>query len=82
MPPELRPSLHPRCCCPASLEQQLHWKLGRGATAGGVPKGYQGTEGDLHVRVPSDSPHARTKMSAIDHELLTIGAWLGQPPNH
>ena len=38
--------------------------------AGGIPKGCQGTEGDLHVRVPSDSPHAQMEMLAVDHEIL------------
>ena len=29
----------------------------RGATVGGNPEGCQETEGDLHVKVSSDSPH-------------------------
>ncbi|GFZ15027.1 hypothetical protein Acr_24g0012170 [Actinidia rufa] len=44
----------------------LRWKLGRGATADSIPKGCHGTEGDLNVRVPSDSPHARMETSTVD----------------
>ncbi|GFS40391.1 hypothetical protein Acr_00g0068270 [Actinidia rufa] len=43
-------------------------KLGRGAMAADDPEGCQETEGDLHVRVPPDSPHARmeTLMKLIE----------------
>ena len=36
----------------------------------GIPEGCQGTEGDLHVRVPSDSPHFRMEMLGVDDEIL------------
>ncbi|GFY95597.1 hypothetical protein Acr_10g0009820 [Actinidia rufa] len=69
MPPELRPSLRTRYHCSASSEQQLRWKLGRGAMIGSVPEGYWGTKGGLHVRVPSNSPHNQTETSVVGHEL-------------
>ena len=37
-----------------------------------IPEECQGTEGDLHIRVPSDSPHARMKTLTVDHELLAM----------
>ncbi|GFS35107.1 hypothetical protein Acr_00g0037900 [Actinidia rufa] len=68
--PELRPSLHPRCRYSAILEQEQPWKLRQGATDGGALEGYQGIKGWLHTTVPSNSPHARTETSTVDHELL------------
>ncbi|GFY93893.1 hypothetical protein Acr_09g0003390 [Actinidia rufa] len=35
----------------------------------GNPKGCQGTEGDLHDRVPSDKPHNQMETSAVDAQI-------------
>ena len=37
--------------------------------ADGNPKGCQGTEGNLHDRVPSDSLHAQIERAVVDDEL-------------
>ena len=39
-------------------------KLGHGVMAVDDPEGCQETEGDLHIRVPLDSPHARMETLA------------------
>ncbi|GFY98086.1 hypothetical protein Acr_12g0006270 [Actinidia rufa] len=39
-------------------------RLGRGAMVGDNPKAQQGTEGDLHGKTSSDSPHVWIEMSA------------------
>ena len=46
------------------LGRVTKFKPGRGTTVGGNPNECQGIEGNLHVEVPSDSPHARIGMSA------------------
>ncbi|GFY87209.1 hypothetical protein Acr_05g0008480 [Actinidia rufa] len=51
-------------------------ELGCGATTSVNPKGCQEIEGDLHVSVLPDSPHAQIETSAVDDELLVKPAGL------
>ncbi|GFS37157.1 hypothetical protein Acr_00g0050270 [Actinidia rufa] len=56
-------------------------ELGRAATADGNPKGYQETEGDLHISVLLDSPHAQIETSVVDDELpVKLLKWFDKLP--
>ena len=41
----------------SKLDRVTKLRPGRGATVGGNPEGCQGTKGDLHVEISSDSYH-------------------------
>ncbi|GFY81680.1 hypothetical protein Acr_01g0014880 [Actinidia rufa] len=67
---EIGPSLPLRCPLFSELKTLTAlqaWMKGNGRDN---PKRCLGTKGDVHVRVPSDSPHTLMETSAVDDELL------------